>query len=168
MTGKFGKFAGFHNNNFISAYDTTSQTISAAQQAFGWKINTTDIASGISITPVAGQAGDKIVFSKAGVYNIQFSAQIVESNASATDLWVWPRINGVDVPNSNTKYTLQGSGEAQVITLNYVFRLNKDDYVQINWTNGTTSSLYAAASSTSPDKPAVPSIILTVWEIGSY
>lgn len=154
------KYAGWRSPAYLAAYDTTTQTVSAAGERFIWKINTVDLAKNISIVD-----DTKITVAKDGVYNVQFSAQVVESNASAVDLWIWPMLNGVNIPNSNTKYTLKGSGEAAVITLNYMLDLNRDDYVQIAWTNSTTTSLLAELSSTSPDKPAIPSIILTVWQI---
>lgn len=154
------KYAGWRSPCYLAAYDTTTQTVSAANERFIWKINTVDLSKGISIAD-----STKITFAKDGVYNIQFSAQVVEQNASATDLWIWPVLNGVNIPNSNTKYTLQGAGQAAVITLNYVLNLRKDDFVQIAWANSTTTSLLAELSSTSPNKPAIPSIILTVWQI---
>lgn len=154
------KFTGWHSPAYLAAYDTTTQVVTAANESFVWKFNTVDIAKNISIVD-----DTKITVAKDGVYNIQFSAQVVESNASATNLWIWPRLNGVDIPQSNTKYTLQGSDTADVIILNYVLDLNKDDYVQITWCNSTTTSLQASLSSTNPNKPAVPSIILTVWQI---
>lgn len=160
---KFGKFAGFSNPHYISAYDTTNQTISATNQEFLWKFNTTDVTNGISIAD-----NTKITVSKDGTYNIQFSAQVVESNASATDVYVWFKKNGVNIPYSTTKYTLKGAGEAAVIILNVIVKLNKNDYVQIAWSNSTTTSLLYQGPLTSPDRPAIPSIILTVWEISSY
>lgn len=160
---KFGKFAGFSNPHYISAYDTTNQTISATNQEFIWKINTTDSSNGISIVD-----DTKITFSKDGTYNIQFSAQVKEENASATDAYVWFKKNGVNIPHSTTKYTFKGSGEAAVIILNLILKLNKNDFVQIAWNNTTTTSLQYQGSLTSPDRPEIPSIILTVWEIGAY
>jgi len=161
---KFGKFAGFSNPHYISAYDTTTQTISATGQEFLMKFNTTDVSNGISVVE-----DTKITVSKDGTYNIQFSAQVVESNASATDVYVWFKKNGVNIPYSTTKYTLKGSNEAAVIILNLIVKLNKNDYVQIGWSsNRITSSLLYEGPSTNPVKPAIPSVILTVWEISSY
>lgn len=160
---KFGKFAGFSNPHFISAYDTTNQAITATGKEFLWKYNTTDISNGISIVD-----NTKITFSKDGTYNIQFSAQVKEENASATDVWVWFKKNGINIPNSTTRYTFKGSGNHDVIILNIVLKLHKGDYVEVAWSNSTTTSLIYAAESSSPTKPAIPSIILTVWEISSY
>lgn len=160
---KFGKFAGFSNPHYISAYDTTTQNISAIGEEFLMKFNTTDSFNGISVVE-----DTKITVSKDGTYNIQFSAQVVETNASATDVYVWFKKNGVNIPNSTTKYTLKGSGEAAVMILNLIVKLNKNDYVQIAWSNSTTTSLLYQAASSNPDKPAIPSVILTVWEISPY
>ena len=153
---KFGKFAGFHNNNYISAYDTTTQNITAVGEAFLWKYNTTDISSGISIVD-----NTKITVSKEGVYNIQFSAQVINTNSSNTDVYVWLKKNGINVDNTNTKYTLQGSSQASVIILNFVLRLSKGDYIEVAWSDSATVSLLYTASSSSPDKPAIPIIVLT-------
>lgn len=154
------KFAGWRSPHYLDAYDTTTQTISAAGEAFAWKYNTVNYSRGISIIN-----GSKITVSRDGVYNIQFSVQLKTTTASDTEVFVWPRVNGVNVPNSNTEYDVAGSAKAQTLILNYMLRLNKDDYVQIMWSDSTTTTLAASLSSTSPDKPAIPSIILTVWQI---
>lgn len=154
------KFTGFESENYLSAYDTTTQTISSSTEAFPWTFNTVDLSRGITV-----EDSSKIKVSKEGIYNIQFSAHIKTTTASDTVIYVWPRKNGTDIPYSNTAYDVAGSGKSEVIIINYLLSLKKDDYVQIMWSDSTTTTLATEASSTNPDKPAIPSVILTVWEI---
>ena len=154
------KFSSFRSENYLSAYDSTTQTISSATEAFSWKFNTIDISRGITITDLS-----KITFSQKGIYNIQFSAQLKTTTGSDTIVYIWPRKNGVNIPYSNTVYDIKGGGKAEVAVLNYLLSLEKDDFVEIMWSDSTTTTLASETSSNNPLKPEIPSVILTVWGI---
>ena len=79
-----------------SFYDTTDQT-NSANTAKVVTINTTDISRGVSIV-----SGSRITVDRAGVYNIQFSAQFENSDVSDQDVSLWFKKNGVDIDQSNT------------------------------------------------------------------
>ena len=54
----------------------------------------------------------KITFANTGIYNLQFSAQIIKTQGgTAEDVYIWFRTNGQDVPNSNTKLTLANNNQ---------------------------------------------------------
>ena len=74
---------------------------------------------------------------------------------------MWPRINGVDVPDSNSQIQIQGNDAEQLVTVGYFFDLKAGDYVEIMFAvNDTTVQMdYFPASAF---YPAIPSIILTV------
>lgn len=148
--------------------DTTTMTPAATYTPYAIAFNTTDYALGFS----RGTPTSRIVASAAGLYDFKFSAQLTSSSASAKKVWIWPRINGVDVPNSNSEVSISANGEAMVVSWNWVLSLAANDYFQIVYAvDDTAVSIAATAAQTGSTgtptfaRPAVPSIILTVTQV---
>lgn len=148
--------------------DTTTQTPVAAYTPYAMTFDTTDFALGFS----RGTPTSRIVASAAGLYNFQFSAQLTSSNASAKTVWIWPRKNGVDVPDSNSEVSLSANGEDMVVAWNWVVSMNASDYFEIMYASSDTAvSISAHAATTGSDgtptfaRPSVPSVILTVTQV---
>lgn len=138
-------------------HDETTQTAAAINTAYAMTFNKTDLSQGVYI----GTPTSRVYVDRPGAYNFQFSAQFVSSNASTKTIYVWADVNGAAVPQSTTKITMKGSGEAYVAAWNFVLRLNTGDYFRLMWaTNDTTVSIEASAATAF--SPAVPSVILTV------
>lgn len=148
--------------------DTTTQTLAAAYTPQAVTFNKTEIALGIS----RGTPTSRIVTANSGFYNFQFSAQVSSSNASAKKLWIWPRVNGVDIPDSNSEITVAGGGTVLVPAWNWTQSMNANDYFQIMWAaEDVTVQLVNVAAQTGANgtptfaRPAVPSMILTVTQV---
>lgn len=148
--------------------DTTKQLLSAIYTPQAVTFNTTEVALGVS----RGTPTSRIVTSVSGFYNFQFSAQISSSNANTKKLWIWPRINGVDIPDSNSEITLAGSGTVLVPAWNWTASMNANDYFEIMWAaDDVGAELVSIAAQTGANgtinfaRPAVPSMILTVTQI---
>ena len=120
---------------------------------------------GVSIT-----SGSRISFSNNGVYNIAFSAQVTRSQGgSASNISIWLRRNGVDVPDSSTDVTLQANSQRYVAAWNFfvpVTCTTTCDYYEIMWSAESeyTALVYLPAQ-TAPVRPAIPSIIMTVNQV---
>jgi hypothetical protein len=148
--------------------DTATKTPAAIYTPYGITFNTTDYAKGFS----RGSPTSRIVAAASGLYNFQFSAQISSGSSSAKKIWIWPRINGVDVANSNSEVTVAANNSAEVIAWNWVLSLNANDYFEIMYAvDDTNVQIVASAAQTGATgtasfaRPAVPSIILTVTQV---
>lgn len=148
--------------------DTTTKTPAAIYTPYAITFNTTDFALGFT----RGSPTSRIVAPASGLFNFQFSAQLSSSNSSAKKMWVWPRINGTDVANSNSEVTLSGNNQAEVISWNWVLSMAANQYFEIMYAvEDTALSIPAVAAQTGATgtatfaRPAVPSIILTVTEV---
>lgn len=152
-----GQYLSFPYGSF---YDTTTQTAVATSTAYPVKFGTTDISNSVTIAS-DGTNLTRITVDESGVYNFAFSLQLIKSSANSKNAWIWPRINGVDVPNSATKVTLGGNSAAVVAAWNFFLDLTAADYVQIMWAVEDTGIeiLYETATAFCP---AIPSSILTV------
>lgn len=148
--------------------DTATKTAAAIYTPQAITFNTTDIAKGFS----RGTPTSRIVAANAGLYNFQFSMQITSASASAKNIWIWPRINGADVANSNSYITISGSNSMLVPAWNWVLSLTAGQYFEIMFAvDDTNVQILAAAAQTGVNgtatfaRPAVPSIILTVTQV---
>lgn len=141
--------------------DLTTQTASATTTAYPMRFTTTEEALGVSIV-----SGSRITFDYAGTYNIQFSAQVAKNNASAADVDVWLSETGSNVPRSNTNLHIVGNNAANVAAWNFVRTFASGSYAEILWrTNDTDVELLYENSASSPDRPEIPSTILTVTQV---
>jgi hypothetical protein len=148
--------------------DTTPQPPAAAYTPQAVTFNTTDISNGV----VVGVPTSRIVVPKSGLYRFTFSAQVESSNASTKKIWIWPRVNGVDVPNSNGEVTISGGGTVLVLAWSWTLSMNANDYFQILFAVEDASvSLVAKAAASGANgtaafaRPTVPSMILEVTQV---
>lgn len=129
--------------------------------------NVTDIADGITIV-----SGTRFTVPIDGIYNFQFSAQLKNTENSQEDATIWFRINGVDVPSSATQITVPARKSAfiygyAVAAWNIFLDMNANDYVEIIWLPTiATMTVEALPASVSPAYPAIPSLIVTMNQVG--
>lgn len=121
----------------------------------------------VASTAITGTCKSKMLVHEPGTYNVQFSIQFVNTDASIHDTDVWLRKNGVDVPDSNSQFSVpnrHGGIDGHLIgALNLFVDLAPSDYVELMWstTNSATTIQYIGPQ-TGPVRPATPSAIVTV------
>ena len=142
-----------------SFYDTTTQVAAVINTAYAMTFNTTDLSFGVYI----GAPTSRVYVDSAGIYNIQFSAQLDKTSAPVGLIWIWLRVNGVDVANSATQIRIQGNNDESVAAWNFLAKLNGGDYFQLMWSVDDTDIRIQAFPAAAP-VPAVPSVILTVTD----
>jgi hypothetical protein len=141
-----------------SFYSNQNQTNASGTAVNNMTLNTTAEANGVSVV-----SGSLVQVANSGVYNVQFSAQIQKTNASAEDIQIWLAKNDVNVPDSNTSLTIQGSNNRLVAAWNWVLTLDRNEHVNLRWhSTDTTMFLLASGATNLPTRPAIPSVILTV------
>jgi hypothetical protein len=124
--------------------------------------NTDPDSNGVSIV-----ANSQITFSNAGVYNIQFSAQIQDTTSGGGGsqiIEIWFSKNGSPIPDSNTSLTTDNQNSYVVAAWNFMLKLNAGDYVEIFWYSTDTGIQLSAVSpvTTGPD---IPSVIVTAQQV---
>ena len=140
-----------------SYYDTTIQTNPVADT-----VNLFTYDSIISEFQIQrGVPTSKIFVASTGIYNIQFSAQLDKTGGSATTVYIWPRINGQNVPDSATKVVIDGPNNEIVPAWNFLLDMKAGDYFELAWQSSDTDVVILAESA-SGNIPGVPSIILTI------
>lgn len=149
----------YRTPRYGSFYDTTDQTAAAINTAYAMTFNTTDLSVGVTI----GSPTSRIYVDRPNVYNIQFSAEFINTSGGVANAWIWLRKNGTDVPNSASTIRVQGNNTELVAAWNFLLQMNAGDYFELMWeVNATALSLHADVATAV--HPAIPSIILTVTD----
>lgn len=146
-----------------SYFDTTTQTNPVADAVNLFTYNS--VVSDYEVT--RGTPTSKIFVNNTGLYNFQFSAQLDKSGGSASAVYIWPRVNGVNLPDSATKIVIDGPNNEIVAAWNFVLVLEANDYFELAWQSSDTDVIVPYVTATG-NIPAIPSIILTVSWVSNY
>jgi hypothetical protein len=152
-----------------SFYSLQDQTAANTTTAYAVIAELTDEANGVSMQ-TDGTNLTRLTFTNGGTYNIQFSLQFINPGNADANFNIWFRQNGIDIPDSNTQYTIQkshaGGDGTTVPALNFINTFNAGDYIQVMWqTEDTNVSIQTLPAGTTPTTPVTPSVILTAQQI---
>jgi len=164
INSAFGIRGGKYINTPYGAFqDSTDQTAANTTTAYAITYNTTDFSNGVTLSN-----SSRLNVAESGIWNCQFSIQFKNTTNDTQDVDVWFRKNGTNIDNSNSRFGLparKSSGDPShtIAAMNFFTSLNANDYIEIMWrTSDTGVSIEQYATSTSPTRPAVPSVIVTM------
>lgn len=155
-------------NGYYGAFsDFTVHSISVVTDAYPITFDTTDYSNGIS----RGTPTSRIVIANAGVYNIAWSGQFLNTDNSVQDITVWLKVNGTDVPGSSGHVSVpakrSGLNGQTIAAWNYFVQVTAGQYIELYWSSSNTAvTLSQKAADTNPTRPTAASVILTVNQVG--
>ena len=156
----------FVSGAYLSAYDTQNHSLSAPNAVETLKFNTTVLSSGITIQ---GAFSTDIIIAAAGIYNLQFSTQVLNSNTQNHDFYLWLCKNGTAEAYTNSVVTIPpkhgGIDGGFVAAWNFVFQSVPSDSWQICWSGNNTAISIQTLPSSAPNIPVSPSVILTITQV---
>jgi hypothetical protein len=155
-TGSYGSF-----------YDTTIQTNPVASAANSMSFNETAITNGVLLSGSVSPFNTYIKTRDAGVYNIQFSAQIDKTDGGEDNIDIWIRKNGIDLTDTATTITLPKNNNKSVAAWNWFVQSATNDYYQIIWSSADVDMRLLAEVSSSVH-PGIPSVILTANRVDQF
>lgn len=148
------------------AWSDSTDQVGSISAGTAMTFNTQDVSDGITLS-----GGSQFVVPVTGVYDLQFSAQFKNIDNAQHDVNVWFRINGVDLPNTNTQLTVPARKSAGVFGFavaawNIMLDMNAGQYVQIMWLPTSLNvSMEHLPASVTPAYPATPSVIATITQV---
>jgi len=150
--------------NIGAFFDTTDQT-ATVDTAKAMTFNTAQIQRGVTLSN-----NSRVRVDRKATYNVQFSAMFSNPEATAYAVSVWLARNGSAVADSCTDITVpakHGSVNGKAVAAwNFFIDLNAGDYIELYWsTPQATVIIEHQDVRTTPTRPAIPSVILTVNEI---
>lgn len=106
----------------------------------------------------------------AGQYLITFSLQVTNRGNTVAEFEVWAKNTGVNYPMSNTRFDVPSRKSASIWShivpaVSGIFTVTDPltEYLELAWwSNSTSVYLEHYAAGTSPTRPEIPSVILTI------
>lgn len=153
----------FINNPYGAFQDSTDQVAANTTTAYAITFDTTDFNNGVTLSN-----SSRLNVSQSGIYNIQFSIQFKNTTNDTQDVDVWFKKNGTNIDKSNSRFGLgprKSSGDPthMISAMNFFVSMETNDYVEIMWRPSDVGiSIEHYATSTTPTRPAIPSVIATV------
>lgn len=166
LTGLTRGVAGTSASAHTSGAAVTSAQIAAPNTATAVRLNLTDFSNGVSVV-----SETNITFAVAGVYNVQFSVQLLNASNANDNAAFWFAQNGVNIVDSSSiATTIKKDGTivgATIVAANIYVSAAAGDVVAMYWSTVTGNSILVTypLSASSPVRPASPAVILTVNQV---
>ena len=143
-------------------HSQVTQDITVANTAYIISAETTSVSNGVTVVD-----NSKFVVASGGTYNIQFSAVFNKLQGGSIEyVSIWFRKNGNNIPWSNTDVSMANNNEFVVKTVNVLEPMSAGDYFELVWSSTTdVMEMEALQPQTNPDRPGMPSIIVTVTQV---
>jgi hypothetical protein len=167
--GFAGGIRGFQNSNgiilpqamMISDQDQTNASITGE--------NLLTFAPAFS-NGITVESGSQIKVPCAGQYLVTFTLQVTNRSNTAAEFEVWAKDTGVNYPLSNTRFDVparkSGSIWSHIVpAITGIFTVDDptNDYLEVAWwSDNLNVFIQNYAAGTSPTRPAIPSVILTI------
>ena len=154
------------STNYGCFYSDATQPVLGANTITPVTVHHTYEASNIEIYGGAGTSS-RIRILNGGVYNIQFSVQMNLSSGTQPKVGdFWFRINGSDVPWSNSRQTITGKDNQHILALKFVSTFASGQYFELMMSsNDQFFILEGIGATTGPVRPGTPSVIYTVTKV---
>jgi len=122
-----------------------------------------------SIT-INGSRASKIMFDYSGQYLVTFRTQVSNQDNATGEFEIWAKNTGVNYPLSNTRFDLaarkSGSIWSHIVpSINGIFTVNDPtaEYLEMAWWSDRSGAfLEYYPANTSPTRPAIASVIMTI------
>lgn len=164
----FGPDGGRFLSNPFGAWSSDSdQAAVSTTAAYAITYDVTDVSDSVYLSNAS-----QLNVTYSGVYNLQFSIQFNNTDTQIHDVDVWAAINGADVSNSNSVFSVpnsHGGVDGHLIAaLNLFLPMQAGDYVELYWhTSDVAVTIEHLVAGTSPTRPATPSVIATMSFVSS-
>jgi len=147
-------------------FDTAKQAASAVATATAIKFSYNGLLNNIAVQPNTSGQASKITVLHAGVYKVYYAIQMIKSDIGVDEASVWIRRNGSAYLNTNTNFTISGSGIKNLLTGNYLVDLGDNDYIELYFSvKNTNSMLTGTTTQASPSRPASPSAYIILQKL---
>ena len=139
-------------------FNTADQIFPVANTAYPVVYNQTYLNNAVAL-----QSGStsRIEVSVGGIYNFQYSGQVLSSSGSAKELAIWIRRDGTDIGYSTRVFTDSDNNHRNTTSWNFNIDLQAGQYIEII-AAVTSTDLWLDAQVAASPKTGVPSSVLTV------
>lgn len=163
LTGSLQALYGPNGGQYIDCpnglfFNTAVQTFAVTNTAYPVVFNSTYLSNAVQLQSGSTSRVEALV---GGVYNFQYSGQILSSSSSSKEIAIWVRRDGIDINYSTRVFTDNDNNHRNTKSWNFNIDLQAGQYVEI-MAAVTSTDLWLDAAAASPPKTAVPSSVMTV------
>ena len=167
--------AQYTNLTSASAYgsyqNNADQTLVTVDTPTVVVFNTMDYQSNMSL------ASNQITIARAGIYNVQFSLQLANTDTAEHAAVIWLRKNGTDIPGTASKFDVgkkHGTSDGYVIAaVNFYVDVTAGQYLELviacdGIETGASDGIYIEAypvQTTPYAHPSIPSSVITITQV---
>ena len=139
-------------------FNTADQTFGATNTAYPVVFDQTYLNNAVAL-----QSGStsKIEVSVSGIYNFQYTGQVLSASSSAKTIYLWISRNGTDIGYSTRAKTVSSNGQYTDIAWGFDIDLQVGDYIELKASVDNTDLKLDAQTASSPH-PGIPSSVMTV------
>jgi hypothetical protein len=142
--------------------DVLTQTVAVVNTGYPIKFRTLDLSNGVTVV-----SDSRITFANTGIYNLQFSVQLENSDTQEHDVTIWLRRNGVDVAGSSgfvAVVSKHGGINGHVLpSWNYLLDVVAGEYYELVWSATSTQVTMPFIAAGNPP-PSTASALFTVTQ----
>lgn len=163
VVSKDGEFVAlrYGHSDHCLAYTTATHSAASSNTAYAITWESNPIAQHIAVDD---SVTSRIVFDHAGTYKVDFSAELLSSSGSSKSIYIWPRINGVNIPFSTIVTSVKNNGDRVVVSRTGIFQVDANDYLEAYFAVDNTG-LEINGSSATAFSPAAPSATIIITEV---
>jgi hypothetical protein len=154
-----GQFTEVPNGLF---FNTADQTFASANVAYPVVYNATYLNNAVAL-----QSGStsKIEVTVSGVYNFQYSGQLLSTNASSKNVYLWIKRNNINIGYSTHAYTLSANDQYTEVNWNFNIDLAAGEYLELEVATTDTAVRLDAEAATAVH-PGIASSVMSVNYVG--
>tara|TARA_R110001606_G_scaffold216117_1_gene364061 strand:- start:1101 stop:1760 length:660 start_codon:yes stop_codon:yes gene_type:complete len=163
LTGALQALFGPNGGQYIDCpnglfFNTATQTFAVINTGYPVVFNATYLSNAVQL-----QAGStsRIEALVSGVYNFQYTGQVLSSSSNAKEIAIWIRRDGTDINYSTRVFTDSDNDHRNTTSWSFNIDLQAGQYVEIIAAVTSTALWLDAAAAASP-RTAVPSSVMSV------
>ena len=163
LSGNVQSIAGVNGGRYVDCpnglfFNTGEQTFAAINTAYPVVFNQTYLSNAVALK---SGSTSQIQVTVGGVYNFQYTGQVLSTNSSAKNIYLWIKRNGVNIGYSTRANTLSANNEYLELQWAFNIDLQADDYLELEVSVSDTDLHLHAEVAASPH-PGIPSSVMTV------
>lgn len=151
----------YGHNCLAQIYTTVVHSATTANTATAITWENTAYSEDVSVDATVTS---RINFARTGVYQVDFSCELLSTNSSAKSIYIWPRINGTDIPYSTIVTTVTNNNDRVVASRSGIFEMTAGDYLEAMFAV-TDINLKLSGSAATAFAPAAPSATLAITQL---
>ena len=155
---RYGEYCGLTYNDRLLAYTTVTHSAAAADTAYAITWENEALSNHIYVDSTNT---NRIYFEHAGTYKVDFSCELQSGNSSAKTIYLFPAVNGTDLPYSTIVQTVTDSGDSQTVSRSGIFSVSAGDYLEAKFVV-TDTNLTIEGSSGITGAPDAPSAVIII------